>query len=271
MKLKYLGDSKDSFKGDYHDYLVQKLRYPFLNIAFMMTPDDESNNGKSPPSLFPARGEIIEFCEHLQKKRSIQVVRRLPKITGSIYKVKFHEETLAAKLDHEHLRQSGFETPELSCPRRRASRHRGFPIKDFGNDTVIANLDSNDKESVFINRTQYFSNFSADANQILFLDPDNGFEPEKSYSEKHVLYSDIALILGQISDDSVISVFQHFRRKSFVKDFARIKERLHGGYATAIYWHSLMFVAIGKSQKVIARVGEANEKYSRKYPVKVIA
>lgn len=217
MKLKYLGDSKDSFKWDYHDYLAQKLRYSLLNITFMMTPDDESNDGKSHPSLFPARDKIIKFCEHLRKKRSIQAVRRLPKITGSSYTVRLHNE-------------SAFITNQ--------------------------------------NRTQYFSGFSADVNQLLFLDPDNGFEPEKSYSEKHVLYSDIASILGQISDYSVISIFQHFRRKSFVKDFARIKERLYDGYATAIYWHSLMFVAIGKSQKVIAQVGEANEEYSRTYPVK---
>ena len=220
MKLQYLGDSKDSFKWDYHDYLAQELRYPFLNIGLMMTPDDESNDGKSHPSWFPARSTIVAFCEHLREQRSIEAVRRLPEITGSSYTIKFHNE-------------SAFITNQ--------------------------------------NRRQYFSGFSPDENQLLFLDPDNGFEPEKSYNEKHVLYSDIASLLGQISDDSVISVFQHFRRKSFVEDFARIKERLHSGYATAIYWHSLMFVAIGKSQKVIARVGEANEKYSREYPVEVIA
>ncbi len=220
MKLQYLGDSKDSFKWDYHDYLAQELSYPFLNIALMMTPDDESNDGKSHPSLFPAKSKRVEFCQHLREKRSIEAVRRLPETTGSSYTVKFHNES-----------------------------------------TFITNQ----------NRMQYFSGFSADVNQLLFLDPDNGFEPEKSYSKKHVLYSDIASLLGQISDDSVISIFQHFRRKSFVEDFARIKERLYGGDATAIYWHSLMFVAIGKSQKVIAQVGEANKKYSSTYPVKVIA
>lgn len=220
MKLQYLGDSKDSFKWDYHDYLAQEVRYPFLNIGLMMTPDDESNDGKSHPSRFPARLKILEFCEHLREQRSIEAVRRLPEITGSSYTIKFHNES-----------------------------------------TFITNQ----------NRRQYFSGFLADENQLLFLDPDNGFEPEQSYNEKHVLYSDIASLLGQISDDSVISVFQHFRRKSFVEDFARIKERLHGGHATAIYWHSLMFVAIGKSQKVIARVGEANERYSREHPVEVIA
>jgi hypothetical protein len=219
VKLQYLGDSKDSFTWDYHDYLAQELCYPLLNIALMMTPDDASNDGKSHPSLFRARHEIVEFCEQLRAERSLDALRRLPETTGSRYTVKLHN------------------------------------------------------ESVFItnqNRSQYFLGLSTETRQLLFLDPDNGFEPEKSYSKKHVLYSDIASLLEHISDDSVISVFQHFRRKSFVKDFAIIKQRLYSGYATAIYWHSLMFVAIGKSQKVIAQVSEANKKYSRTYPVKVM-
>jgi hypothetical protein len=220
MKLQYLGDSKDSFKWDYHDYLAQELRYPFLNIALMMTPNDESNNGKSYPSLFQARPEIIEFCKHLREEKSIEIIRQLPKKTGSNYTVELHN-------------GSAFITNQ--------------------------------------NRSKYFSILPANKKQLLFIDPDNGFEPERSYSDKHILYSDIESLLRQISDDSAISVFHHFRRKSFVEDFDRIKHRLHSGYATAIYWHSLMFVAIGKSQKVITQVSEANEKYSRTHPVKVIA
>ena len=220
MKLQYIGDSKDSFKWDYHDYLAQELCYPFLNIALMMTPDDKSNDGKSYPSLFPARPEIIEFCKHLRENGSIEVIRHLPEKTGSNYTVKLHN-------------GSAFITNK--------------------------------------NRSQYFSGLSSNTKQVLFLDPDNGFEPEKSYSKKHVLYSDIASLLGQMSDDSVISVFHHFRRKSFVEDFTIINHRLYNGYATAIYWHSLMFVAIGRSRKVIAQISKANEKYSRSHPVKVIA
>jgi hypothetical protein len=219
MKLQYIGDSKDSFKWDYHDYIAQELCYPFLNIALMMTPDDKSNDGKSAPSSFQAKPEIIEFCKHLREKRSIEAIRHLPEKTGSNYTIELHN-------------GSAFITNQ--------------------------------------NRSQYFSGLSVNTKQLLFLDPDNGFEPEKSHSKKHVFYSDIASLLRQISDDSVISVFQHFRRKSFVEDFARIKHRLHSGYATAIYWHSLMFVAIGKSRKTIAQVSEANEKYSRTHPVKVI-
>jgi hypothetical protein len=220
MKLQYLGDSKDSFKWDYHDFLVSEMNYPELNIALMMTPDDGGNDGKSHPSLFPARNEIIDFCHFLGEKRTIHSIGALPQKTGATYSVAFH---------------------------------KGSNI--FQNQ----------------NRQDYFSNVGNKKDQVLFLDPDNGFEPEKSINEKHVSYQDISNIIGQISESSIISVFQHHRRKSFPDDFARIKQRLGAVYATAIYWHSLMFVAISKNAPAIQRVKAANQKYAAINPVKIIA
>ncbi|HIJ53796.1 MAG TPA: hypothetical protein HPP66_11670 [Planctomycetes bacterium] len=220
MKKQYLGDSKDSFKWDYHDFLAEELNYPVLNIMLMMTPDDESNDGKTDPALFRARKEILDFCEDLRKERIVDLIHSLPGRTNSNY---------------------------------------------------IVNLHNNDLQITNNNRTTYFSGLSHKEDQLLLLDPDNGFEPEQSYNEKHILYSDLSYILEQISERSVVSVFQHFRRKAFTKDFARIKERLTNYHATAIYWHSLMFVAISKSKCTIKRVSDANEKYSKDNPVKVIA
>jgi len=220
MKLQYLGDSKDSFKWDYHDYLVSELNYPLFNVALMMTPDDGGNDGKSHPSLFPARREIIDFCHDLRESRSIETIKILPVKSGASYGVSFH------------------------------------------------------KSSIYINnrnRVEYFSGFSNRDHQLVFLDPDNGFEPEKSCNEKHVKYKDIASILDQLSSESVISVFQHHRRISFPNDFARIKERLGSGYSAAIYWHSLMFVSISKSERAINRVISANNRYAMSNPVDVIA
>jgi len=65
MKLQYLGDSKDSFKWDYHDYLTETIGFKLLNILFMMTPDDNTNEGNTKPDWFPARDEIIQFCKEL--------------------------------------------------------------------------------------------------------------------------------------------------------------------------------------------------------------
>lgn len=220
MKLQYLGDSKDSFKWDYHDYLLKEMAYPIFNIILMMTPDDKSNEGKSHPTLFPARKEIIDFCYDLRSERDIRLIFELPHRTGSDYVINLHK-------------------PEM----------------------ILTNN----------NRRIYFSGLAEKQNQILFLDPDNGFEPEHSFSEKHVLYSDITSLLELIDNESVISIFQHFRRVNFQKDFERIKSKLSNHYATAIYWNFLMFVCIGKSQKTIEKVMNANIKYSKLKPAKIIA
>ena len=220
MKLQYLGDSKDSFKWDYHDFLVSELEYPLLNIALMMTPDDGGNDGKTHPSLFPARAEVIEFCQYLRENRSVDSIKVLPQKTGASYQVELHKSA-------KHITNG--------------------------------------------NRAECFSGLNGAGHQVLFLDPDNGFEPEKSINEKHVSYNDISRILEQVSDNTVVSIFQYHRRKSFPDDFARIKERIKMGYATAIYWHSLMFVAVSKSKKVIIQVAAANNKYATTNPVTVIA
>ena len=218
MKLQYLGDSKDSFKWDYHDFLTSSLKHSLLNIALMMTPDDGSNEGKSHPSRFPAREEIIDFCHRLRSTRSIEFIRELPVKTRGSYKVEFHN-----------------------------------------------------SNTYFENRYEYFTKLNSVEKQVLLLDPDNGFEPEKSLSEKHVSYQDIFNILQQIPTESVVSVFQHHRRILFPNDYARIKERIDFGFSTAIYWHSLMFVLISKSESILTRVVNLNRKFARRYPVNVIA
>jgi hypothetical protein len=221
MKKQYLGDSKDSFKWDYHDFLVRELNYQFLNVVLMLTPDNKSNEGQTPPTLFPARKEVIKFCNDLKNTRDIDIITNLPYRTGAKYRINLH-----------------------NC------------------GTYITNQ----------NRKIYFSGLLSNEDQLLLVDPDIGFEPEKSFSKQHVLYADIVNILEQVSARSVVSVFQHFRRKPFVRDFVRIKERLEAGYTTAIYWQSLMFVGISKSETAIARVAEANKKYSKdKKHVKILA
>jgi hypothetical protein len=219
MKRQYLGDSKDSFKWDYLDYLTTGLDYPLLNVMLMLTPDDSSKQGNTEPELFPSRAEVIDFCRVLKKQRDCQLIKKLPKSTDSKYHVELHKEET-------------YFTSE--------------------------------------NRQDYFTDLSSESRQVLFLDPDNGFEPEQSRTEQHVLYSDVVAILKQISEETIISVFQHFRYISFNKDFARIKERIPNGYTTALYWHSLMFVTISKTKEIIEKVGELNHKYSQKYPVKVL-
>lgn len=220
MKRQYLSDSKDSFKWDYLDFLVEALRLRQLKIAWMMTPDDGGSDGKTSPERFPARPEVLRFCNSLRTTRNPEQLAELPANTGAHYSVAFHN------------------PPE--CLTRRT-------------------------------RDSYFTGVESGPAQLLFLDPDNGFEPEKSNSDKHVLYTDIDRIIKTIAHDSVVTVFQHFRRQRFPDDFARIRERFLSGYSCAVYWHSLMFVNVSLSLESIRKVSKINRQYARCRPVETIA
>jgi len=220
MKKQYLGDSKDSFKWDYHDFLTSELGYPVLNIFLMMTPDDDSSQGKSKPTLFRARSEIIGFCTYLRKEKNIDLINELPARTRGEYRVNLHK-------------------PEVYFSNR--------------------------------GRRSYFQGVSVKENQVVFLDPDNGMQPEKNCSNKHVSYADISELLRQITSNSVISVFQHFRRIPFVEDFRNIQSRLSDDcFATALYWNFLMFVIISRSKETIAKVKQANSLYAANKPLTAI-
>lgn len=219
MKRQYLGDSKDSFKWDYHDFLATALGLPRLHVALMLTPDDGGTDGRSDPARFPARAPVLDFCRHLRVRRDVGEIVRLPERTGAPYRLTLHEgEALFAAGD----------------------------------------------------RAGYFSGLDGAGDALVFLDPDNGFEPERSCSDKHVRYGEVAGILDQLPPDSVVSVFQHFRRISFPRDFDRIRRRLDTFHSTAIFWHSLMFVAVGKSEPAIRKVAAANRDYAQRYPVTLL-
>lgn len=219
MKRQYLGDSKDSFKWDYHDFLVKALGYSQLQIAWMMTPDDGGTDGGTPPEYFPARPEIMSFCNSLRKTRCPTLLTGLPDTTAAPYTVNLYK-----------------------------------PDDVFENN----------------NRNSYFSAIESKSNQVLFLDPDNGFEPKRSFNAKHILYSDVESLLKRISPASVVTVFQHHRRKKFPDDFASIRQRLLSGTSAAIYWHSLMFVSISSSLEAIRHVCEINREYAKQRPVKTL-
>lgn len=74
-------------------------------------------------------------------------------------------------------------------------------------------------------RTAYFSGFDSSRDQIVFIDPNNGFEPKSSCGEMHVGYRDAADVLTQLNENSMVSVFHHFRRMSFSDDYAQIRAR----------------------------------------------
>ena len=222
MKDQYLGDSKDSFKWDYHDYLTRELGYSTLKLALMRTKDDGTCHGNSPPEDYPAREEVLALCGELQQKceqekRDLSLLCHLPLKTGAAYSVHLH---------------------------------------------------NGDRYFAVASRWGYFEGFCGGRSQVVFVDPDIGFEPPKSsYDERHVQFCEINRIVEQVSKESVVSIFQFSRRgqkkEEFKKRHESIRERLCG-FTTAIYWDvKVMFVLLSQSQELIRRIYNINHCYRR--------
>ncbi len=84
MQLKFLGDAKDSFKWDYHDYLVTQLDCSLLHVVLMLNPDDSKSGGNTKPEEFPARDSVSRFCHRLRDKRNIVSCDALPQLLGKL-------------------------------------------------------------------------------------------------------------------------------------------------------------------------------------------
>lgn len=211
VKLQYLGDSKDSFKWDYHHHLVAALGYDVLTIAWMLTRKDRSTHGRTDPTLFSADARILDLCGQLRDSRNLELIAQLPEVMNSSYQIR-------------HYAGHGFFS------------HAG--------------------------RTDYFDEIPfGPKDQLVFLDPDNGFEPPKHPTSKHVTFDDIRRILARVSGNSAVSVFHHFRHKRFIDDFTDIRATLGSIPSTALYWRSLMFVAVSHSDSEIAKIREFNSHY----------
>ena len=127
-------------------------------------------------------------------------------------------------------------------------------------------------------RAEYFSNLTSESKRkrVLFLDPDIGFEPEKTVNEKHVRYSDISTIWQQINELTLVCIFQHSRRIycPFEEHYSEILcalQFVRPLYSAALYWgNHLMFVLLAKSSDQIRIARAKNRSYKTGRPVKLI-
>ena len=111
-------------------------------------------------------------------------------------------------------------------------------------------------------RDEYFSDLRSEFDQVVFVDPDIGFEPRGRY-EKHVAFADVESLLDQVTQSSTVSVYQHKRRSEpFLQTLDGIRHRLSDDYCAAIFSHSVMFITLSRSRSVIERVAEINKAYA---------
>jgi hypothetical protein len=111
-------------------------------------------------------------------------------------------------------------------------------------------------------REAYFAAVAQARPQLVFFDPDNGFEPNQA-TLKHLRYAELAQVLSA-REEAVAVVFQHHRRVRFEVDLeriaARIRNHLPQCQVQGLAWQSLMLVVCAPRQGA-QRVGRACATY----------
>lgn len=234
MRRQYLGDEKDAFKWDYHNFLAHQTGVGVARLLFMLTRNNEDKpwEGSSDPRNFKGADErIYSLCDALKFSKTegwmfLDIIRDLPGDEGG-YRVQTDRDA----------------------------------ERDFYEDR---------------DREKYFAKLApGDGDELVFIDPNTGFEKVGGATASHVHYGDIENVMSRLSENSLISVYQRSAYRPFGEHFRAIQENL-SLHSTALYWNGagrggLMFVVAGRSAQRIAEVAEWNREYVRAHPAVIIA
>lgn len=233
MKRQYLGDAKDAFKWDYHNHLVRGLGYTQLTAMLMMNENEKGKKiKKSEKHPCGFPEEIVCFCKKLIA-----------------------------------IREEGDLNLLCELPDEANGKNKGGYKFDIYDNVVPYD---NGK-----NRGDYFKSFELKKDEeIVFIDPCTGFKSRKTRatSMEHLHFSHLEKIVGCLSYNSVISVYQHAERIKPEGKFpgrlkyisGEIKRRNKQAHCAAVYWDGkVMFVQITTDEKMFKRVKEINEEYAK--------
>lgn len=137
---------------------------------------------------------------------------------------------------------------------------RGIDIEIYHEDELFAHA----------TRREYFSgiNDTLLAHAVILLDPDNGFEIKKS-NKRHVLGIEVADLFKRMTVDSILVVFQHFRREKHDQTIKTVSESLKkaccGHKPLWVCNKEIIFFLLGKDPKVREALELVVKEYAKRY------
>ena len=186
---------------------------------------------------------------------------------------------------HKESRPENFcgacETIYALCRKLKKSKTDGWRflelIKELPGEGGGYTIDFCGKERVFFScseRHRYFEVPKFGDGELVFADPNTGFEPPKSRSNcNHICYDDVGKLIELMPSSSLLCIFQDAKRGqskgnfpgrfyAISKQLANLKGCTAAVYSTAVYWDvNTMFVVLSKSERMIREVRGFNKEY----------
>jgi hypothetical protein len=119
-------------------------------------------------------------------------------------------------------------------------------------------------------RRQYFASIPKAVlnSAIVFLDPDNGMEPQRVVMDSHLRYSELASVFDRMDDKSIAVVYQHRPRRKAEDFWPEVGSRI-GAYLRANTYFladaEVAFYVVPKSRR-LAGLNEALLAFSASWP-----
>ncbi len=171
--------------------------------------------------------------------------------------------------------RAGCKNEELVCylaERVSSGRRNISEIREYYNirDIDIEIYGENDFFS-HSTRDSYFAGIRDEllSGSLIVCDPDNGMEV-KHPNEKHMLWLEVTGLFDRMGDDSVLILFQHFRREKHEMTVAKIAlgiELATRQKPIYLYDHEIVFFLLAKQPETLLLLENAVWEYSNKYPI----
>jgi nuclear transport factor 2 (NTF2) superfamily protein len=251
MKNQYFGDARDFLKYDLLEklQLQQQLNLDGIAIISMITSYDviKPNQGNEKiPNTIKKRNECLyDFLIKEHNKRVSEELYPCPE-----------EYRCASNIE------TYFDKKKISC--------NFFPYPFIKENRL--QYWKKYHEKYFSKVTIWIKDKSIHNNRLIFFDPDNGLQKEKTKNkDKHILYNDLKMCFDVMDDNSIFVVFQYRYQnrkiswEDIYKEKCECKDGLNSKFSYISFYKAtddIAFFIIAKSRESYTEIEKFLKSYS---------
>jgi hypothetical protein len=217
-------------------------------------------------------GDVKDLFKYDLVQHLIEHIPSLRRFTFVTMLTENDERSDGLKLDYRG--RAGCENQELvdllcRCVRE-GRRNVSEVLPYFEARGIHTDIYGSDKYFTRHSRAQYFADIENELlnNALIVVDPDNGLGG-KHPNHRHVLTGELSDLYNRMSADSILMLFQHFRREKHQLTIDKVSKELKtitGRVPIYIYDSEVVFFFLTKDRELDAEISDLLGEYLGRYP-----